>query len=180
MKKSLVFGLLFFTISFLSAQSRDEKLQQLKNRRDIKVTEVEPNLLKLEYPNGKILYKNIADYQPQTSNHQLIFSPTYDSTIIDLRFIDTTQYYHMYSYWTEVPIHNWNFDYIRIGDVNSNGLSELYGSRKYFWSDSEPITIYELDDYETFDFKYQYDSVLVVAKVFTTLTKMVVKKRFLL
>ena len=110
MKKSLVFGLLFFTISFLSAQSRDEKLQQLKNRRDIKVTEVEPNLLKLEYPNGKILYKNIADYQPQTSNHQLIFSPTYDSTIIDLRFIDTTQYYHMYSYWTEVPIHNWNFD----------------------------------------------------------------------
>ena len=147
-------------------QNREEKLQQLKNRDDIKVTEVEPDLLRLEYPNGKTFYKNIADYQPQTNKNQLSYSPTYDSTIIDLRYIDTTLYYHKYSYWTEVPIHNWNFDNIRIGDVNNNGSTELYGSRKNFWSDFEPITIYELSPYGHFDFRYQYDSVHVAANIY--------------
>jgi hypothetical protein len=51
-------------------EKREEKLEQLKSRNDIKVTEIEPNLLKLEYTNGKILIKNIADYQPQTTQSQ--------------------------------------------------------------------------------------------------------------
>jgi len=62
--------LLFIVGSFSYAQiSREEKLLQLKNRDDIKVTEIEESLLKIEYPNGKVLIKNIADYQnPATSN----------------------------------------------------------------------------------------------------------------
>ncbi len=44
-------------------QSREKKLQQLKNRGDINIIEVEPDLLRLEYPNGKVLIKNIADYK---------------------------------------------------------------------------------------------------------------------
>ena len=135
MKMILLVCLLFILVgTSLAQQSREEKLQQLKDRDDIKVTEVEPNLLKIEYINGEVLYKNISDYRsPVTDN--LIFSPTYDSTIIDLTTIDTTLYYYKYSFWKEVPIANWSFDHIRIGDVNGNGLPELYGSRKYFWND---------------------------------------------
>ncbi len=151
----------------LAQQNREEKLQQLKKRGDIKVTEVEKDILKLEYPNGKLLYKNISDYQyPASSIQQPVYSPTYDSTIIDLRYIDTTLYHHKYQYWQEVPIHNWDFECLRIGDVNNNGRIELYGSREYFWSEFEPVTIYELNAYGHFDFKYQYDSVLTARNIY--------------
>ncbi len=61
MKIFFVCCLLFVVSSFVLAQSKEEKLQQLKTRSDIKVTEIEPNILKLEYPGGKVRYKNITD-----------------------------------------------------------------------------------------------------------------------
>ena len=71
MKKILVCCLLIVISSFSFAQSapggREEKLQQLKTREDIKVTEVQKDLLKLEYPNGKVLYKNIGEYKPENN-----------------------------------------------------------------------------------------------------------------
>ena len=157
--------------SFSFAQSapggREEKLQQLKTREDIKVTEVQKDLLKLEYPNGKVLYKNIGEYKPENNGLQkIIYSPTFDSTIIDLNNIDTTLYYQKYSYWQEVPIHNWEFDHLRIDDVNNNGKLELYGPRKYFETPAEPITVYELKDNENFDFSYQYDTVNISNNIY--------------
>jgi hypothetical protein len=157
--------------------TREEKLQQLKDRADIKVTGIEKDILKIEYPGGKVLYKNIGDYQYQESSlpsealakegiQNPVYSPTYDSTIIDLRFIDTTLYYHKYSYWTEVPIHNWDFDCLRIGDINNNGKTELYGSRKYFWNNFEPIIIYELNDAGNFIPKHRYDSVFIARNIY--------------
>lgn len=159
---------MFVVSSLVIAQnSKDEKLQQLKNRGDIKVTEVEPNFLKLEYPNGKVLYKNIADYQhPETGIQKQEFSPTYDSTIIDLRTIDTTLYYHKYSFWQELPISNGDFDYVRIADVNNNGRPELYGFRKFFWSDLVPVTVYEINEQSTFDSIYQYDSIYITRNIY--------------
>lgn len=151
---------LLFTVSISFAQySREEKLQQLKTRTNIKVTESaaggEKDILKIEYPHGKVMYKNIADHRlPLTDN--LNYSPTFDSTIIDLRTIDTSLYYHKYSFWQEVPIHNWSFDYIRAGDVNKNGKPELYGARKFFNSGYEPVTIYELNEAGSFDSVFQY------------------------
>ena len=46
MKILFICSLLFVLSSFLLAQSREEKLLKLKNREDIKVTEVEKDLLK--------------------------------------------------------------------------------------------------------------------------------------
>jgi FlgD Ig-like domain/FG-GAP-like repeat len=156
---------------FSFAQSRyetkEEKLEKLKSRTDIKVTEIQKDILKLEYPNGKVLYKNIADYKPTTNDLQpTSYSPTYDSTIIDLRTIDTTLYYQKYQFWQEVPIFNWDFDYLRIGDVNNNGKPELYGARKFFLSQAEPITIYELNSSNNFVPLYQYDSVYLARSIF--------------
>jgi hypothetical protein len=178
--------LMIYSISFpqVRFESREEKLQQLKNRSDIKVTEIQKDILKLEYPNGKVLYKNIADYKgqtsppslklrragsiedPVTSIQQPVYSPTYDSTIIDLTTIDTTLYYQKYSFWQEVPLHNWDFDCLRIGDVNKNGRPELYGSRKLFWSDFEPVTVYELNESGLFEDVFQYDSVLLSCNIY--------------
>ena len=168
MKKIFICCLLFVVSSLVIAQnSKDEKLQQLKNRGDIKVTEVEPNLLKLEYPNGKVLYKNIADYQyPESDIQQQVYSPTFDSTIIDLTTIDTTLYYQKYKFWQEVPLHNWDFECLRISDVNNNGRPELYGARKFFQSDFEPITIYELNNSEIFEDVFQYDSVFRARSIY--------------
>lgn len=161
MKIFFVCSLLFVVSSISVAQlSKGEKLQQLKNREDIKATEVEKDLLKLEYPNGKVIYKNIADYQQTESSIQYIeYSPTYDSTIIDLSTIDTTLYYQKYKYWQEVPLTNFFFSHLMVGDVNKNGKTELYGARKIYESPPEPICIYEIDNSEKFNFKYQYDSV---------------------
>jgi hypothetical protein len=167
MNKNLIFCLLFAFTSLSFAQlSKQKKLQQLNSRSDIKVTEVEPNLLRLEYPNGKVLIKNIGDYNPTTKNHELNFSPTYDSTIIDLTTIDTMLYYQKYRFWQEVPIHNWDFDHIRIADVNNNGKVELYGPRKFFTTPAEPITVYELNDNGNLDFTYQYDTVNISDNIF--------------
>ncbi len=148
-------------------ETREEKLQQLKTRTDIKVTEVQRDIIKLEYPNGRVLYKNIGDYQhPESSIQQPAYSPTYDSTIIDLTTIDTTLYYQKYSYWQEVPLHNWEFDYIRIGDVNNNGKPELYGARKFFSTELEPVAVYELNNNAKFQFVYQYDSVMISENIY--------------
>jgi hypothetical protein len=171
MKKVIVCCLLFVVGSFVLAQSatggKEEKLQQLKSRDDIKVTEVEKDLLRLDYPNGKVLYKNIADYQcPESSIQKPAYSPTYDSTIIDLTTIDTTLYYQKYKFWQEVPIHNWDFDCLRIGDVNYNGKPELYGARKFFETPAEPITVYELNNFEIFEDIFQYDSVFIARSIY--------------
>src|SRR5690554_3945503 len=168
MRLIFVCCLLFVVSDFLfGQQSREEKLLQLKSRTDIKVSEVEKDILKIEYPNGKVMYKNISDYRPPITNN-LRYSPTYDSTIIDLTTIDTTLYYHKYSFWQEVPLKNLDFDYLRIGDVNNNGRYELYGARKFFSSSdsSEPITVYELNETGSFDSIYQYDSVYIARSIY--------------
>jgi hypothetical protein len=165
MRLIFVCCLLFaMSISF-AQQSREEKLQQLKTRTDIKVTEVEKDIIKLEYPHGKVLYKNIGDYRPD-AERIISYSPTFDSTIIDLTTIDTTLYYHKYSFWQEVPLSNADFDYLRIGDINNNGKPELYGLRKYFESGFEPITVYELNKSGLFQEIYQYDTVIVAVNIY--------------
>ncbi len=170
MKKVIVCCLLFVVGSFVLAQSatggKEEKLQQLKSRSDIKITEVEPNQLKLDYPNGKVLYKNIANYKPTDHQQPTAYSQTYDSTIIDLTTIDTTLYYQKYSFWQELPISNGDFDYVRIADVSNNGKSELYGFRKFFWSDLKPVTVYEINEQSSFDSIYQYDSIYITRNIY--------------
>ena len=102
LNRILVLSLLMIAASGLTySQSnystKAEKMQQLKTREDIKVTEVQKDILKLEYLNGKMLYKNIDDYSQRdlrkaesSSLQKLTYSPTFDSTIIDLTTIDTT------------------------------------------------------------------------------------------
>jgi hypothetical protein len=75
-------------------------------------------------------------------------------------------YYHKYSFWQEVPLSNADFDYLRVGDINNNNKPELYGLRKLFNSDFEPITVYELNEANIFDSVYQYDTVIIARNIY--------------
>jgi hypothetical protein len=136
-------------------------VEQLINRDDIKVTEVEKNLLRIEYPNDKVLIKNISDYQYPESSIQHKVSPTYDSTIIDLTTIDTTLYYYKYKFWLEAPIGS--IYEPMIGDINNNGLPEIYG---YFNLDTIYINVAEMSNNGNFNNVYEYDSALIVKSIY--------------
>jgi len=162
-------GCLLFVLSgsFFAQQSKEEKLAQLKSRSDIKVTEVQKDILKLEYPNGKILYKNIGDYHQPTNNNQLpTYAPNYDSTIIDLTNIDTTLYSDMYSFWQEVIVSN--YDYPTIGDINNNGRIELYGFERDYGTPQENawVKAKELNISGKFEPVWDYDSTTIAENVY--------------
>lgn len=151
--------LMLVVSGFLLAQySREEKLEQLKSRTNIKVTEVEKDILRIEYPHGKVIYKNISDYRSPVTDNQC-FSPTFDSTIIDLTTIDTTLYYHKYSFWQEVGVGTDNTKPPLMADVNNNDLPEIYGQIKDY-TDTNPgdVVIMEMNSQGVFDSVYSYDS----------------------
>ena len=148
--------------------TRVEKLKQLKSRDDVKVTELGDMILKLEYPNGKLLYKNIADYQYPASRISYPVSPTYDSTVIDLTTIDTTLYYHKYSFWQEVPVAPAQMPMpIKAADINQNYLLELYGFEKHYQTSwfNLPLKIFELDPADSiFKVVYTYTDTITRAE----------------
>lgn len=166
MKKIFVLSLLIFISCItLAQQTRAEKLQQLKNREDIKVTEVEKDLLKLEYQNGTVIYKNISDYQyPESGIQNLKYSPTFDTTTIDLTTIDTTLFYQKYKYWQEVPLGN--FRTLLVGEVNNNGLPELYGQMKDYTGPYSDIVAYEMNQQGMFNQIFYYDTTVEAISIF--------------
>jgi hypothetical protein len=160
---------LFIVISCFSfaQQNREEKIQQLKMRTDIKVTEIEKDILKLEYPHGKVIYVNIGDYQkPESSIQQPEYSPTFDSTIIDLATIDTSLYYNKYTFWQEVGVGSYNTAPPLVGDVNKNGLPEIYGIMKDYSTGYSNNTVMEMNAQGVFDPVYSYDSTSVARAVY--------------
>jgi hypothetical protein len=168
MKKVIVCCLLFVVSSLVIAQqSKEEKLQQLKSRSNIKVTEIEKDILKLEYPNGKVLYKNVSDYRSSITD-DLDYSPTYDSTVIDLTTIDTTLYYKIYIFWQEVPVAPAPMPMsIKAADINQNYLPELYGFEKHYQTSwfNLPLKIFELDPADSiFRVAYTYTDTITRAE----------------
>ncbi|MBI2417807.1 MAG: T9SS type A sorting domain-containing protein [Ignavibacteriales bacterium] len=142
MYKSVVVALLLFGSSFIhiSAQEiREDKLQRLKQNKQITVTEQGNGIIKIEYPSGKTRYKDISDYEEPKS------MPAVDSTVIDLMALDTLQYYQKYKLWREVPVHSSEVTAPWIDDVNKDGLPEIYGDEKYYETpfDSLRIKIFE-------------------------------------
>jgi len=159
----LVFVIACFSFAQNRYETREEKLEQLRSRDDIKVTEIEKDILKIKYPNGKVKYKNIADFEHQVSSIQnpVTYSPTYDSTIIDLTTIDTTLYYYKYNFWKEAPIGSQ--DEPIIGDINNNELPEIYGYKNL---DTVYINVAEMNSNGNFSNVYEYDSALIVQSIY--------------
>jgi hypothetical protein len=159
-----------FTYAQLAAGiSKEEKLQQLKTRDYIRATEIEKDLLKLEFPNGKVMHKNIADFDQQPTTyypHPTTYSPNYTITEIDLRNIDTTLYYDKYSLWKEVPVGSGPNSFVLVSDVNNNKLPELYGRKKGYNTDYSDIVVYELNNYGGFDSVYSYSNTSIAKSIY--------------
>lgn len=146
-------------------ETREEKLQHLKARTDIKVTEVQKDIIKLEYTNGRVLYKNICEYAPENNSFpKIIYSPNFDSTIIDIATLDTTLFYQKYTYWQEVPLGN--FRTLLVGDINNNKLPELYGQMKKYNTDYSDIIVFEMNHQNGFDSVYKFDSTLIAESIY--------------
>ncbi len=165
MKVKIVCCLLFAVSISFAQYTREEKLQQIKTRTDIKVTEVEKDILKIEYPNGKVLYENISDYRsPVTDN--LSYATTFDSTIIDLTTIDTTLDYHKYSFLLEISVGSYETAPPLVGDINSNSLPEIYGIMKDYSNGYSNNTVMEMNELGGFDSVHSYDSTSVARKIY--------------
>lgn len=161
MKIRILICLLFIVSGSLFAQSSkigwEDKLSQLCDRSDIEVTEVEPDILKMVYAKGKVKYKKIGDYNHKALN-KIIYSPTFDSTIIDLTMLDTIDFYQKYSYWQTVNVGSpYTFPPL-VGDINNNGRPEIYAIFKNYNTDISGIVVQEINNYAKFDSIYLYDS----------------------
>ena len=113
------------------------------------------NEITIEYSNGKKKIK-MLDYVEQNS----FSKTTIDSTIIDIRTIDTTLYSNKYKFWQETAVGR-TAEALVIGDVNKNGRPELYGHEKPYSQnlDYYPV-IFELDINNIFKKVYKFpDSV---------------------
>jgi len=162
----IVCYLLFVVNISYTQYTCEKKLHQLNKRTDIKVTEIEKDILMLEYHDSKVIYENIGDYTPNVENG-ILYSSTFDSTIIDLKNIDTSLYYHKYRFWQEVGIGTDHTKPPLVGDVNNNALPEIYGQIKDY-TDINPgdNVIMEMNNQGIFDSVHSYDSTSVARAIY--------------
>lgn len=140
MFKIFVISLLFiFNYLLFAQQSREEKLQQLKSRSDLKVTEVEIDIYKIENKfTGDAFLEDLSEDIKYNSNDNI------DSMVIEIFSIDTSKYSDMYRHWLDMDISN-STNGLLINDFNSNGLTELYGNRTVYNSTSQSPGVFELE-----------------------------------
>lgn len=160
MKYAIITLLAVFNLSFAQT-SREALLNQIQRRNDLRITNEKPaseNIYKIEYPNGKVSFKNIAVKNPT--------STTVSTTTINVWEIDTTLYQNMYTYWQEVLACNASNEQLVIGDLNNNGRKEIYGYTKDYEDifEGSPLTIYELDSTQQFVFRHIYNDSVRLAK----------------
>jgi|GEM_PF-5595584 len=165
LKKICLLMILFVPLLFFqaSSQTKINRIEKLNNR-NIITSEIEPDILKLKYPNGKIIYKNINEFPLQKSASQI---PT---TTIDLRTIDTSLYSNKYTFWQNVIASNGIGETILASDMNNNGLAELYGYYKDYQTswDTLPFIMYEFNETKNkFEIKHRYaDSIRKAGTVY--------------
>lgn len=165
MKNRFVVIIIFLMLVTFFAQenSVERKLESLKSSKDVKVTEVEKDIIKIEYPSGKTKIKNVGEYlQTETTLNKLA---AFATTEIDLTTIDTTLYHDKYKFWKEVNISTWGNEII-IADINKNGLAELYGVQKDYYSNYSDLVIIELTNQGTFNKIFSYDSTLDIKSIY--------------
>lgn len=150
MKKLLPVIVIFLFTSNINSQHKSEYIDMLRQRNDVSVTEIQANIFRLEFSNGKILYKNLNDYIEPEQN-KVIYSPTFDSTIIDLSLVDTNLYADKYHLWREVPVGSGPVSTVLTGDVNNNRRSELYGQMKDYEGNLTDVVVFELNTGNNFD-----------------------------
>ncbi|HMU42886.1 MAG TPA: T9SS type A sorting domain-containing protein [Ignavibacteriaceae bacterium] len=168
LKSNVVFIFCLFYLagnfSFAQSDNISEQIKRLEDFFDVKVSYVDSNILKLEFPDGEITYRVIGNYKPRNNSYKQTYSPTYDSTIIDLTTIDTTLYFDKYKFWQEVLLGN--NPYLIIGDINNNKRPELYGYIRNYTFDNSDVVIKEMNEQGTFDSLFSYDNTIWARSIY--------------
>jgi len=157
--KKLIIIIAISNILLFSQTSKEEKLEWIKSRGDIKVTAEGNDIYCLEYPGGRIQYFNFG----QIESYQTDSIPT---TVIETWNVDTMLYKDMYYFWQEVPVATLSNYELVIGDANNNGYPEIYGHVKdyedpLFWM---PTHIFEMDSSGLFQDRFTYPDTISLAQ----------------
>jgi hypothetical protein len=160
--KNIIVIIVLSNILLFSQTTKEEKLEWLKSRDDIKVTERNNDTYRFEYPDGRIQHF----YLGKTETYQTDTIPT---TVIETWNIDTTLYHEMYSFWQEVPVATGSRYQLTIGDINENGYPEIYGHVKDYDDplSRRPVHIFEMDSTGLFVDKFIYgDSITAAQRIY--------------
>lgn len=162
--KHLIAVIIFISLMHLtfSQVTVKEKVEYLKQQSELKITEIEKDIIKIEYPGGKTKIKYIGDYIQLETN--LNKSATFAITEIDLTTIDTSLYHHKYKFWQEVNIGE-HTDPLIIADINRNGFAEIYGIQKAYYGDYSDVTVLEINEQGKFNKVFSYDSTIQILSI---------------
>jgi len=139
-------------ISFAEIFSQSSEVDYDKLSQRYNITHEEDVILKLQ---DKITGKTII----KTKNIKSIPADYDFDLIIDLRTIDTTQYFKLFTLWSEIPLYyHWRLPLI-IADANNDGRKDVYGTYKSYDSDYYRA-IYEINSNGSYDSIYKYPDTL--------------------
>ena len=158
--KKLIVIIIFSNIFLFPQSSKEEQLELIKSRGDIKVTEEENDIYRLEYPEGRVQYYNLGKIETYLGD-------TIPTTVIETWNVDTMLYKDMYYFWQEIPVATATGYELPIGDANKNGLPEIYGRTKDFGALPVWANIFEMDSSGNFLHKYVFpDSVGTITALY--------------
>ena len=147
--KKILFVFLLSQVSLMGQSYKDSLLFNLyKNYPEFKVEELRENIIKITYPDGQQVIKNIEKYIPPPLPNDIGY------TLINLTNIDTMEYYWKYKLWQQIELTNSRHRSVKTGDVNENSLAELYGFQ--YLNDIYPTVVFEKDRYDYFNLIYTY------------------------
>jgi len=157
------FSLLFLVfVSISLAQSKDELISRIINHPGYEAEYVNEDILKIKDKlSGNTILRDVGNINPLPSD--LIADLT-----IDLRTIDTANYSHLYTFWSEIPV--FSPDPSRIADANNDKRKEIYGTFKQHTTESS-FVIYEMNADGSYDSVYKYPDSLGWVYTITDLEK---------
>ena len=113
------------------------------------VEPLEDGLIKVTYPDGLQRLEDLSVYNDR------IIPKGIGYTVIDVPNTDTIPFFWKYKLWQQLHLTNFEHRSIKTGDVNQNGLPELYGSQ-YINGIGYPVVAFEKDNSSHFNIIHTY------------------------
>ncbi|MBK7379173.1 MAG: T9SS type A sorting domain-containing protein [Ignavibacteriales bacterium] len=161
-KNKLMLLLLLVIQSVIPGQSfTDSVVSKIKiDYTELSVEQVRDGIIKVTYPDGTERLENIAPYTDRKIPEGIGY------TVIDIPNTDTIPFFWKYRFWQQLYLTNFEYKSIKSGDVNRNGLQELYGFQ-YIDDTFYPTVVFEKNEADYFEIIYNYpESNYIVENVY--------------
>lgn len=161
-KNKLMLLLLLVIQSVIPGQSfTDSVVSKIKiDYPELSVEQVRDGIIKVTYPDGTERLENIAPYTDRKIPKGIGY------TVIDIPNTDTIPFFWKYRFWQQLYLTNFEYKSIKSGDVNRNGLQELYGFQ-YIDDTFYPTVVFEKNEADYFEIIYNYpESNYIVENVY--------------